>query len=221
MTMNTEDLIASLAAGSGTPTQRLGPPSARLAVWIAVSLPWIALVVALMGLRPDLAEKLKDYSWISEQGAALVVALTAAMAAFCATVPGRPVWERAVPVVPLLVWLGTLGVGCMEEFLAAGPQGLEFQTDWACLPGIVMVAAVPGVAMALMVRRGAPTAPVLSVGLGGLAAAALADFGLRLFHATDASLMVIVWQVGTVALLTMLSAVLGRRLLRWRHRLQP
>ena len=66
MTMNTEDLIASLAAGSGTPTQRLGPPSARLAVWIAVSLPWIALVVALMGLRPDLAEKLKDYSWISE-----------------------------------------------------------------------------------------------------------------------------------------------------------
>ena len=54
---------------------------------------------------------------------------------------------------------------------------------------------------------------------GGLAASALADFGLRLFHTTDASLMVIVWQVGTVALLTALSALLGRRLLRWRHRL--
>jgi hypothetical protein len=68
-----------------------------------------------------------------------------------------------------------------------------------------------------MLRRAAPLAPVLSVGLGGLAAAALADFGLRLFHTQDASLMVLVWQVGTVTLLTALSAVLGRWVVRWRH----
>jgi hypothetical protein len=94
---------------------------------------------------------------------------------------------------------------------------LVFQADWACLPGIVMVGLVPGIAMAVMLRRGAPIAPVLSVGLGGLGAAALADFGLRLFHAQDASLMVLVWQVGTVALLTVLSATVGRHLVRWRH----
>jgi len=33
----------------------------------------------------------------------------------------------------------------------------------------------------------------------------------------DASLMVLVWQVGSVALLTTLSALGGRRLVRWRH----
>src|SRR5262249_42195516 len=150
-----------------------------------------------------------EQGWLVEQGAALVVALTAAMAAFCAAVPGRPLWERAVPVLPLLVWLGTLGVGCVEEIISVGPRGLKFQTDWACLPSIVMIGMVPGVAMALMLRRGAPMAPVLSVGLGGLAASALADLGLRLAHQQDASLMVIVWQVGTVAMLTTLSAMLG------------
>lgn len=219
MIMKTEDLITSLAADSGTPTRRLRPPIVRLAVWIAVSLPWIALVVAVMGLRSDLAVKLQEQGWIVEQGAALAVALTAAMAAFCAGVPGRPMWERAAPALPLLVWLGTLGVGCLKQILSAGPQSLGFQTDWACLPGIVMIGLGPGVAMALMLRRGAPVAPVLSVGLGGLAASALADFGLRLSHPQDASLMVIVWQVGTVALLTAFSAMLGRRLVQWRHRL--
>jgi hypothetical protein len=219
MIMKTEDLITSLAADSRTPTRLLRPPIVRLAVWIAVSLPWIALVVAAMGLRSDLAVKLQEQGWIVEQGAALAVALTAAMAAFCAGVPGRPMWERAAPVLPLLVWLGTLSIGCLQEILSAGPQGLGFQTDWACLPGIVMIGLVPGVAMALMLRRGAPLAPVLSVGLGGLAASAFADFGLRLSHQQDASLMVIVWQVGTVALLTAFSAMLGRRLVRWHHRL--
>lgn len=219
MIVKTEDLIISLAADARAPTERLWPPGGRLVIWLALSLPWIALVVALMGLRPDLADKLKEHGWLLEQGAALAVALTAAMAAFCAVVPGRPVWERVAPVLPLLVWFGTLSVGCFNELLTSGAQGLQFQTDWACLPGIMMVGVVPGVAMALMLRRGAPMMPVLSIGLGGLAASALADFGLRLFHTTDASLMVIVWQVGTVALLTTLSALLGRRLLRWRHRL--
>src|SRR5262245_53931044 len=124
------------------------------------------------------------------------------MAAFCAGVPRRPLWERVASAISLLVWLGTLSMGCLEDILSPSPQSLEFQTDWACLPGIVMIGLVPGVAMALMLRRGAPMAPVLSVGLGGLAASALADFGLRLSRQQDASLMVIVWQVGTVAMLT-------------------
>lgn len=215
--MKTEELISTLATDTATPVRRLAPPAARLGLWLALSAPWIALVVAFMGLRPDLVAKLGEPRWIIEQGAALMTALTAAMAAFCAGVPGRPHWERFVPGLPLLIWIATLGLGCLQDWRLAGPQGLTLQADWECLPGIVMVGLVPGVAMALMLRRGAPLAPVLSVALGGLAAAALADFGLRLFHAQDAGLMVLVWQVGTVALLTALSATIGRRLVRWRH----
>jgi hypothetical protein len=67
-----------------------------------------------------------------------------------------------------------------------------------------------------MLRRGAPLTPSITVALGGLAAAGLGNFGLRLFHAQDASLMVLVWQVGSVAILTMAAACAGRLLLNWR-----
>lgn len=77
-----------------------------------------------------------------------------------------------------------------------------------------MVGVVAGIAVAAMLYRGAPLAPTLSLGLGGLAAAALADFGLRLLHTPNAGLMAVVWQVGTVALLTMLCATIARHLLR-------
>jgi hypothetical protein len=215
--MRTEDLITTLTADASTPVRRLWPPSIRLVCWLAVSVPWVALVVAFMNLRPDLAIKFEESRWVVEQGAALATAVMAAMAAFCAGVPGRPRWERLMPVAPLFLWLGTLATGCLRDWLAAGSQGLSLEQDWACLPGIVVVGFVPALAIVVMLRRAAPLAPVLSVGLGGLAAAALADFGLRLFHTQDASLMVLVWQVGTVTLLTALSAVLGRWIVRWRH----
>ena len=217
MAMKTKDLIDTLAADTPARVRRLAPPMARLGLWLALSAPWIALMVAFMGLRSDLAAKLAEPRWMVEQIAALATALAAALAAFCAGVPGRPRWERLAPVPPLALWIGTLGVGCLWTWIEAGSQGLALQDDWACLPGIVMVGIVPGAVMALMLRRGAPLAPVLSVAFGGLAAAALADFGLRLFHPQDASLMVLVWQVGTVALLTAVSAAAGRRLVHWRH----
>ena len=59
--------------------------------------------------------------------------------------------------------------------------------------------------MAVMLRRGAPLTPFATMALGGLAAAALGDFGLRLFHSQDASLMVLVWQFGTVVVLSVLA----------------
>lgn len=214
-TMRTEDLIRALVADARIPSRRLSPPTIRLGLWLVVSVPWVAVVVAVMGPRPDLADKAGELRWLAEQGAALMTALTAAMAALCAAVPGRPRWEQALPAVPLSLWIGLLGVGCLRAWTLAGPRGLVLQGDWACLPGITMVGLVPGIAMAAMLRRGAPLAPILSVGLGGLAAAALGDFGLRLFHPQDASLMVLVWQVGTVAGLTALSAAAGSRIVRW------
>ncbi|HTY68040.1 MAG TPA: NrsF family protein [Alphaproteobacteria bacterium] len=215
--MRTKDLIAILANDSRSPVHRLPSPSVRLIKWLAVSAPWIALVVAVMHLRPDLGTKLAEPRWLLEQGAALATAVTAGMAALCAGVPGRPRWERWLAAGPVLVWLGTLGLGCVQDWIQSGPVGVSLQPDWECLPGIVLVGLVPGVVMVALLRRLAPLVPVVSVGLGGLSAAALADFALRLFHTQDAGAMVLVWQVGTVALLSAASAAIGRHILCWRH----
>lgn len=194
----------------------LSNPWARTAIWLAISLPYVFLVVLLMSPRDDLLEKLASGRFMLEQSAALATGITAAVAAFVSTIPGYNRKYLLLPILPFLAWLGTLGVGCLLDFSHHGIQGTTFHVDWFCLPGIVFVGAVPGLAIALMLKRGAPLTPTLSTALAGLAAAGLGDFGLRLFHPEDAGLVVLVWQFGTVFGLSLLAGWAGRHILNWR-----
>lgn len=214
--MRTDELILQLASET-RPVRRLRPPMTRMAIWLALSLPWVLAIVFVMGLRPDLTARLSDGRWLIEQGAALATALMAAMAAFCAGVPGRPKWEHLLPLLPLAVWLGTLSQDCFQGWISYGSAGLVLHPDWQCVPGIIMVGMGPAVAMTAMILRGSPIAPMTTTALGALAAGGLAEVGLRLFHQVDASLMVLVWQAGTVVGLTLVAGLFGRRVLRWRH----
>lgn len=135
----------------------------------------------------------------------------AAATAFCAGSPGRPLWERLAPLPTLGLWLGTLGEGCWQDWLRAGSDGLIIEPDFMCSVHIHGE---------LGSRRADPfDNPALCsdrTGLTtGLAASALGAAGLRLFHASDASLMILVWQFGTVAILTTAGALFGQKLLHW------
>src|SRR5580692_774535 len=122
--MHIDNLIRRLASNV-RPVRRLQPPSLRMMWWCVVALPWVVAVVYIAGLRPDIAEQLRDRRWLIEQAAAFATALTAAAAAFCASVPGRPIWERYVPLLPLTIWLAALGQGCVEESISVGRAGFE------------------------------------------------------------------------------------------------
>jgi hypothetical protein len=213
--MKTEKLIQNLAE-TAAPVRRLAPPSTRTAIWLAIAIPYIALVVYVVSPRADLLGKFSEIPYVLEQLAALTTGIAAAVAAFASTIPGYSRKMLLLPFLPLAVWLGTLGHGCVQDWIQFGASGLTLKPDWFCFPAIVLVGAVPAIAMAVMLRRGAPLTPSITVALGGLAAAGLGNFGLRLFHAQDASLMVLVWQVGSVAILTMAAACAGRLLLNWR-----
>ena len=141
--------------------------------------------------------------------------IAAAIAAFATVVPGHDRKLFALPLVPLAVWLGSLGRGCVQDWIQLGRPGLSLQPDWVCLPSIVLVGLVPAFAMAIMLRRGAPLTPYLTTALGGLAAAGLGNFGLRLFHPQDASVMVLFWQVGAVFMVTALAGWAGGYWLTW------
>jgi hypothetical protein len=215
MAMETEKLIQQLAARVA-PVAPLRNPWIRMAGWFALAAPCIAIAVLVMAPRGDLMAKLGDPRFVIEQIAALATGLTAAVAAFATTIPGRSRGFMLLPVLPLAIWLGSVGQGCLASWVHSGPEGLWLQPDWACIPAIAMIGLVPAVAMAIMLRRGAPLMPSMTVALGGLAAAGLGDFGLRLSHSIDASLMVLVWQFGTVVLLTILAGWAGRYILSWR-----
>jgi hypothetical protein len=215
MTMDTEKLIERIAA-MVEPVRPLARPWIRTAAWLLVVIPYVALVVFVVSPRADLISKASEWRYVIEQLAALATGMTAATAAFASVVPGYDRKFLFLPVLPLAVWLGSLGEGCVEDWMHFGPDGLWLRPDWFCFPAIVLVGAMPAIAMAVMLRRGAPLSPHTTTALGGLAAAGLGNFGLRLFHSQDASLMVLVWQVGTVFVLTAMAAWAGQYLLNWR-----
>jgi hypothetical protein len=68
--------------------------------------------------------------------------------------------------------------------------------------------------MTMMLHRGAPLTLHLTAVLGGLAAAALGSFGVRFFCSQDGSLTMLVWQFGTVCVLSAIAGCAGRRLLK-------
>jgi hypothetical protein len=215
MTIHTEKLIERLAEVV-EPVRPLARPWVRTAAWLLVAIPYVALVVFVVSPRGDLISKASEWRYVIEQLAALATGITAATAAFATVVPGYDRKLFVLPVAPLAIWLGSLGEGCVQDWLHFGPEGLSLRPDWFCFPSIVLVGAVPAIAMAVMLRRGAPLTPHITAALGGLAAAGLGNFGLRLFHSQDASLMVLVWQVGTVFILTIMAAWAGQYLLNWR-----
>ena len=80
---------------------------------------------------------------------------------------------------------------------------------------MLLIAAVPAVAMVLMIRRGAPLVPRLTFFLGALATAAAVNFGLRFFHPGDATLTVLVWHMGFAAVASAAAGLVEPRILRW------
>ncbi|MGH8376784.1 MAG: NrsF family protein, partial [Pseudomonas sp.] len=176
--MNTNELIARLVADL-TPVRRLRPPAWRLAGWLGMSIPAIALVVATTRTRPDLAVKLADPVFMIEQLASLATALIAGWSALVAGVPGEARWKMWAPVVPLALWMASLGHQCWDEWVRLGSNGMVFHPDFMCVPAIAMISAVPSLAMVVAIRRGARVWTSTAVLWGSLAAAALANVGLR------------------------------------------
>lgn len=204
--MKTDELIDTLAADL-KPVRRLWSPIWRLIGWFALSIPATALIVATMRLRPDFSAKIADPMFLTQELASLAVALVAGWAALVACVPGEPRWKMWVPVLPLSLWVATLGHQCWDEWVGLGMSGMEFHSDWLCLPSVAMISAIPAFAMVVAIRRGARLHAFSAVSWGSLAAAALANAGLRLFHMEDAALMVVVWQFGSVLLFTAIATL--------------
>lgn len=210
----TEALIARLAQ-EVRPQRPLAHPVRRTLAWALVALGFGAAMVWAIGPRPDLAERLVDARFLIEQAAALATGLAAASAALALTIPGSSPLLRLLPVAPGALWLGTLSAGCLRDWWQWGLEGLRITPDPACFAYIALIGSLPALVLLWMLRKGVPLAPRWTIALAALAAAGLGNFALRFFHMQDAALMVLVWQVGSVAALAALAALGGRHLFPW------
>ena len=207
--MKTEDLIAQLARDVA-PVRRLPPPGALMARWLLVTLPVLAAVVLMMGPCPDIAGLLMQPRYMLAEGLAAATTVISAYAAFCAGRPDQPAWKLFMPVAAFAVWLAELGRQCFVLSVQTNGAALVLHADWLCVPAIAMTALVPAAAMVWLLRRSAKFRPTHACLCGTMAAAAAAELVLPLFHAAETMMMVLVWQMGSVVLLTMLGAAAAR-----------
>jgi hypothetical protein len=210
--VETNQLIARLAADCAS-VVRLRAPWRRTALWLMAVGPCVAIVsVHVAGLEVMASI---DTRMMVEQAAVLLTGLTAALAAFSMVVPGRD-WRIALlPIVPLAVWLGSLGEGCMRDWSRMGADALQLRSDWDCVPPAIALSIPCATIMLVMLRRGAPLFPSLTLTLGTLASAAMVNFALRLIHAGDVAVMVLAWHFGGTAIVTALAGRFGGRVLSW------
>ena len=123
MTTDTKQLIRRLTENAD-PVRPLARPSTRAAAWLVFSVAYIVLVLLIMPLPHDISPKLHDKLFIIEQIATLATGLAAAIAAFASIIPGYGRRWIMLPLLPLTIWLATLGPGCVQELNQSGFEHL-------------------------------------------------------------------------------------------------
>lgn len=207
--METERLIGTLEQDLRA-VRPVPGPWRLLGQWLALSLPVLAAITLAMGPRPDLARVLGQPGFLLAEGLAALTAVVAAYAAFCAGRPDQPGWKLLLPAALAAAWLVELGRQCLLLSATNLAGALVLRLDFACVPAIALTGLVPAIGMAVMLRSSTAfrlTAASLS---GALAAAALAEGALRLFHAEPTFVTMLVWQMGSVALFTLAGGAIGR-----------
>ena len=209
----TPDLIDALVE-CATPVRRLRPPLVRGALWLALAAFILALLAIGHGVRADLAERLHQPVFVVSIAAALATGVLAAVAAFMVSLPDRSQWWLALPAPALAVWVGTIGYGCLTDWVVIGPDGVRFGETLRCFATLVLTSVPLAIALAVMLRYAALLRPGAVTLAGALAVAAITSSALSLFHDLDATMMILIWNLGTAALITGLGGLFGRRVLR-------
>jgi hypothetical protein len=210
----TPDLINALVE-CATPVRRLRPPLVRAALWLLLAALVLVLIVTGHGLRPDIAERLRQPVFVLSMIAALMTGVLAAIASFQISLPDRSRWWLLLPAPALTVWLSTIGYGCLSDWVSVGPNDNRIGETVRCFVTLLLTSVPLSIAMLVMLRYAALLRPTESSAMSGLAVAAITAVSLSLVHDLDASLTILVWNLGVAVLIAGLACLFGRRMFAW------
>jgi len=213
--MKTNDLIAMLATeASATPTvSPLRRCAQATAAGVAISL---ALVLTLWGLNPELNALAHTQAfWVKVVW--LVLTCTFAMPVVMhlsrpGVAAGRGVWGIAAA----LVGMAMLALAQVATVDADTGMQLMLRGSWQiCSEGLAALSVPLLAALMWMLRGMAPTRPALAGASAGLMAGAMSGLVYSLHCPETAYAFLAVWYVAGMAVMTVVGALLGSRLLRW------
>lgn len=213
--MKTDDLVVLLAAHVAPVPQN--SVVRRFGLALASGIPAAALLLAVtFGLRPDLAEAAHlPMFWAKLAFAAALVG-----AGVCASSrlsrPGMRLggaWAALVAPVALL-WL--LAAWVLVDAAPSERAALVLGTTWRTCPFSVALISSPMFVAAFWAMKGlAPTRLALAGAGAGMLAGSVGALLYALYCPELEAPFLAVWYVAGVALVTLIGAALGPRLLRW------
>jgi len=210
----TPDLIDALSANLA-PVRRLRPPVTRAACWLLLAALLLAVLAVSQGIRPDLSQRLREPTFILSMSGALLTGVLAAVAAFMLSLPDRSRVCLLLPAPALLLWLSTIGYQCLTNWVSLEPNGIRLGETARCFATLVLTSSPLSLAMLLMLRYAAPLRPTGVTLTGSLAVAAITATALSLFHELDATVMILMWNLGTAALFVGLGGAFGGKMFSW------
>lgn len=213
--MNTEQLIESLSRN----VPRVSPHAVAQRIGYGLyggGIVAAALVVSMLGVRPDLAAALDDFSFWTKVIYAISVGIVAVVAVGRLARPTptslRALWLLAVPVLVLAgICIGELADKPPQEWLA-----LWLGRSWRACPWILLALAMPmllGLFWAF--KQFAPGKMRAAGAAAGLASGAWAAAIYCLHCPESSALFILTWYTLGMVLSMTVGALLGPRLMRW------
>lgn len=211
--MNTDDLIRALAAD----TLPEPPVSGRLWLGLPAALAFaLAALWLTLGFRPDLVQTIGNpvsvMRWVLT-GALGVISMRIALGL------ARPEGRGVVRLWPLAMVAGVALAMLVWAYLTTPAEGRQMaavgKTMWTCLIAIPILSVAPVAALFWALRRGATTVPALAGAVIGLAGSGLSAAIYATYCTEDSPLFYVTWYGLAIMGVTMVSAAIGARVLRW------
>ena len=210
----TPDLIDALVE-TATPVRRLRPPIIRTGLWLAFAAIMLGLIAIAHGLRPDFFDRVRQPLFVLSMLGALATSILAAVASFRLSLPDSSRLWIVLPLPALALWVATIGYGCLTDWVSMDPDGVHMGEAVRCFATLLMTSVPLSIAMLVMLRYAALLRPLEVSVMGGLAVAAVTAFALSLFHDLDATVMILIWNLGSAVLIAALGSLFGRSMLTW------
>jgi hypothetical protein len=212
--LRTDDLVRTLVADQAAPAASVERGlAAALAVSFAVSAVafWLTL-----GLRDDFAAALTTLRFDLKFVETLLLAATAAFLVLRLARPGAQTRDVAIAALAAPIVLAAAVAG---ELIAVPPaqwsSALVGSNSLVCLTAIPLLALPPLAGALYALRQGAPTRPALAGAAAGLLAGGLAATLYAAQCTDDSPLFVATWYGIAIAVVAVIGALAGRKVLRW------
>lgn len=209
---STPELIEALVSDA-RPVRRLLPPLRRAGLWLIAPVSVFALLALGQGLRTDFAQQLQNPAFVLGTLASLVTGMLAAVAAFMLNLPDRSRHWGWLPVPTLVLWVAAVGQGCLTHWVDIGPGGMQLGESARCLTTVLITSLPLSLVLFVMLRRGSLLRADSVTLTASLAVAAMSATAISFFHSIDASVMILITNLGTAGIIVLMGRLYGQRLI--------